>query len=273
MSTAIATELDPIHRLTKDLKDAARTLSPEEARYLVDYYYQMQHDRIRAANQVRAQSESGEPHAVLHWLGDNTARMESNIKRALQSFADANPVGRWSLSIVGIGPVIASGLLAHIDIEKAPTVGHIWRFAGLDPTVSWGKGEKRPWNARLKVVCFHIGESFVKVKSNKNDFYGKFYDRRYIYETERNDAGGNAEAAAKVLATKRIGKDTDAYKAYAEGRLPKAQIHARAKRWAVKLFLAHWHHVAYRERFGEDPPKPFVISHMGHADLILPPNY
>src|SRR5581483_161544 len=25
----------------------------------------------------------------------------------------------------------------HIDIEKAPTAGHIWRFAGLDPTLRW----------------------------------------------------------------------------------------------------------------------------------------
>ena len=37
----------------------------------------------------------------------------------------------------GIGPVIAAGLLANIDIKQAPTVGHIWRFAGLDPTNKW----------------------------------------------------------------------------------------------------------------------------------------
>jgi hypothetical protein len=44
-------------------------------------------------------------------------------------------------------------LLARIDIVKAPTAGHIWRYAGLDPTVRWNKGEKRPWNAGLKVLC------------------------------------------------------------------------------------------------------------------------
>jgi hypothetical protein len=40
-------------------------------------------------------------------------------------------------SIKGIGPVIAAGLLANIDITKAPTAGHIWRFAGLDPSSKW----------------------------------------------------------------------------------------------------------------------------------------
>lgn len=58
-------------------------------------------------------------------------------------------------SIHGIGPVISAGLLAHIDIHRAVTVGHIWRFAGLDPSVKWLKKTKRPWNAGLKVLCCH----------------------------------------------------------------------------------------------------------------------
>ena len=47
MST-LADDLDPITRLTRDLRAAARTLSEDEARFLVDAYYAMQRDRIRA---------------------------------------------------------------------------------------------------------------------------------------------------------------------------------------------------------------------------------
>ena len=54
---------------------------------------------------------------------------------------------RWARSIYGIWPVLAAGLLAHIDIEQAPTVGHIWSFAGLDPTKKWQPKTTRPWNA------------------------------------------------------------------------------------------------------------------------------
>jgi hypothetical protein len=47
-------ELEPIERLTKDLKEAAITLSDDEARFLVDAYYAMQENRKRTDNQVRA---------------------------------------------------------------------------------------------------------------------------------------------------------------------------------------------------------------------------
>ncbi|HET9011664.1 MAG TPA: transposase [Gemmatimonadaceae bacterium] len=265
--------LEPIVRLDKDLKAAATTLSVVEARYLVDQYYVLQHDRIRAAHQVRATAEAQEPHQLLQWVQTNTGVLEQNIKRALDAYTDSNIVGRWSKSIVGVGPVIAAGLLAHIDVAQAPTVGHIWRFAGLDPTVTWGKGEKRPWNARLKTLCWKIGESFVKVSGREGDFYGQLYLQRKAIEVERNEAKAFAAQAAASLAGKRYGADTQARKAYEQGMLPPARIHLRAERWAVKIFLAHWHAVAYRAKFGTDAPKPYVLAILGHADEIQVPNW
>lgn len=60
-------------------------------------------------------------------------------------------------------------------------------------------------------------------------------------------------------------------RAIAESEEPPA--HSRAKRWAVKLFLAHYHHVAWSLATGTPPPKPYVISVLGHADFIAPPNF
>ena len=264
----------PIAKLTRDLKQAARTLSDTEARYLVDAYYQMQADRIRASAQVRAQNESEEPHEVLAWLASNTASLEGQIKRALDAYSDSKTVGLWAKSITGIGPVIAAGLLAHIDITKAPTVGHIWRFAGLDPTVVWGKKQKRPWNATFKTLCWKIGESFVFVSANKNDFYGKLYLERKALEIQRNEAGQFADQAKNILETRKFRDDTQAKGHYEAGRLPPAHIHARAKRWAVKLFLSHYHHVAYEAHFKEQPPKPYILTQEGgHAHMITVPNW
>lgn len=296
--------LDPITKLSRDLKKAAATLSHAEVRYLVDYYYQMQRDRIRAANQVRATSEAEEPHEVLRWVAENTEVLEANIKRALDAYTDAHEVGRWSKSIVGIGPVIAAGLLAHLELDPwscavakldlthktkpckpdAPhgpacqrlrinTVGKIWRFAGLDPTVTWGQGQKRPWNARLKTLCWKIGESFVKQSGRESDFYGKLYLQRKAIEIEKNEAGAFADQAKVSLSTKNFREDTIARQHYEKGQLPPARIHLRAQRWAVKLFLAHWHHVAYVTTFGEQPPKPYALSILGHADEIQVPNW
>ena len=264
---------DIVQRLKRDLVKAASTLSIDEARFLVDAYYQIQDNRKTSGNQVRALAESKEPHGVLLWLFDQNETVEKQIKRALDSWTDAIPAARWAKSIVGIGPVISAGLAAHIDVTRCNTVGCIWRFAGLDPTVEWKKGEKRPWNGGLKTLCWKIGESFVKVSNHEGDFYGHLYAQRKEKEVLANDAGQFADQAARKLERFNIGKATDAYKAYAAGKLPPAHIHARAKRWAVKLFLAHYHHVAWTLATGTPPPKPYVISVLGHADMILPPNF
>lgn len=294
-------ELLPVlTKIRKDMRKAAGTLDAREARYLVDLYYQMQENRLRAAGQIRAiqKSETEEPHETLSWFLGQAEILEASIKMALGEFAESRAVGRWSLSICGIGPVIASGLIAHISMniwrcatsatnrcrpeapcsaacrhEPTQTASRIWRYAGLDPSSTWEKGQKRPWNAALKVLCWKAGQSFVKVSNLEKDFYGKLYQQRKRLETERNEAGAFADQAAAVLAAKRIGKETDAYKAYSIGKLPKAHIQQRAERYAVKIFLSHWHQVAYFETFGKQAPKPYVIAHLGHADEIQVPNW
>lgn len=329
-------ELEPIQKLTKDLKQASYILSATEARFLVDAYYQMQDNRIRADGQVRSMSQDGEPHAVLQWLADQNTNLENQVKKALDAYSGAHPVGEWARSQKGIGPVIAAGLLAHIDIRKCPTAGHIWRFAGLDPTVEWKKSadidamvkeaaksadtpfdlvakvapllnrkaeniwamaesfatdretgemsapkmadvtralKTRPFNATLKTLCWKVGESFVKVSGDDEAFYGRLYRTRKEQESIRNEAGEFKQQAVDKLEKFNIGKGTDAYKAYSAGKLPLAHIHARAKRYAVKIFLSSLHLVWYHAEFGVLPPKPFAIEHLGHAHIIKPPGY
>jgi hypothetical protein len=269
----IETNMDAVQRLTSDLREGVKAMTRDEARFLVDAYYTIQDYRIAAANQVKSVGEAGEPCDVLRWLFSQHETMEGQIKRALNWWTDAHPVSVWAKSVVGIGPVISAGLMAHIDITKAPTVGHIWSFAGLDPRATWGKGEKRPYNAKLKVLCWKIGQSFVKVSNNKRDFYGKLYQKRKAIEIERNEAGLLADQAEEKLAKFKIGKDTDAYKAYIVGKLPPAHIQARAERWAVKVFLSHYHAKLYQNHFGVAPPEPYPIAILGHAHNIEIPDF
>ena len=261
-------------RLTRDLRRAAATLSSQEARFLVDYYYQAQENRKRAYSQLRALTEAAEPHEVIGWLAQNhKVVLEAGLRTVLGAYADSKREGAWAQSIVGIGPVLSAGLLAHIDIAQAPTAGHIWRFAGLDPSVVWGKGEKRPWNAALKVLCWKISESFVKTKTRDGAYYGPLYDERKAYELAKNERGEYADQAAAKLVKFKIGKDTEAFTWYSIGKLPPGHIHARAERWTVKLFLSHYQAVAWEVRFGEKPPAPFAPAILGHAHTIVPPNW
>ncbi|HVG51614.1 MAG TPA: transposase [Xanthobacteraceae bacterium] len=259
-----------IVRLTRDLKAAAVTMSEQEARFLVDGYYSMQDDRKRANNQSRAMAD--EPHTLVVWLAEQGEMLEGQIKRALETYSDAHAIGRWMKSIYGIGPVIAAGMLAHIDITRAPTAGHIWSYAGLDPSTQWLKGEKRPWNAALKTLCWKTGQSFMKFSNQEECVYGAVYRKRKEFEMARNDRGQNAETATRLLTEKKFSKATEAYKSLSQGRLPPGQIDGRARRYAVKLFLSHLQTAWWFDKFQELPPRPYAIAHLDHAHFIGIPN-
>lgn len=268
------TVYDPelVQRLKRDSRIAAATLSDDEARFLVDAYYMMQEDRKRAHNQVRSLEAAKEPNAIIQWLANQSSLLENEIKKLLDLYTDGQPIGVWLKSNHGIGPVIAAGLIAHIDITKVNSAGSIWRFAGLDPTLKWGKGEKRPWNASLKTLCWKAGQSFMKFYRAEECTYGHYYRRRKEYEEARNDRGENAARAALILTEKNFGKTTEAYKHLTSGKLPPAQVDGMARRAAVKLFLSHLFLVWYWMHHSRLPPSPYAIAVLGHKDFLPPPH-
>lgn len=325
--------LTPIASLSRDLRVAALTLGDREARFLVDFYYSAQDDRIRNAHQVRSLAKSGEPNDVLAWFLGQSEVFEKSVAAALDAYSQSRPEGIWGRSIVGIGPIIVAGLMANIRVEKGSTVGQTWRFAGLDPTTVWEKKTKRPWNASLKRLCFIAGTSFVKFSNHPDDIYGKVYRKRRSYEVTNNDAGHLSEQARFTLENKNFSKDTEALAWYSgcypagtcrawndleiESRqvfpddsqsrtlwlnksratyllsvrvdagkglqmLPPSRILLRSQRFAVKLFLAHWHYVLHEIQFGEPPRTPYVLdanTHLKHPELgvhtefLGPPNW
>jgi hypothetical protein len=268
-------DLTPVARLHRDLRKAAATLSTQEARYMVDLYYQWQEDRKRANNQVRALAETEpveEPHGIIQWLAEQSETLESQIKGALGVYAQGQPAGRWMLAQFGIGPVLSAGFLAYLDIKKAPTAGHFWRFCGLDPTVVWAPKTKRPWAAGAKVLTWKAGQSWMKFSNHEACFYGRLYRERKRYESARNERGDTAAQAAQYLAAKRWDKSTEAFKHLSAGHLPPAQIDARARRWAVKMFLSHLQTVMWFAEFGVLPPAPYAMVFAGHAHRIDPPH-
>lgn len=244
-----------LERMSKDMRNASINLSAKEARFLVDTYYQMQKERCIAANRVRAMNN--EPHLLMAWLKKQNEFLEKQIAISLDVYSANHPIGDWMRSICGIGPTISAGILAHIDITRAQTAANLWTFAGLDPNVTWEKGKKRPWNASLKTLCYKAGECFVYVQNKPEDFYGKIYATRKKLEIERNLSGAFKEQAENILKTKNFRNTTEAKKMYEQGMLPKAHIHARARRYAVKIWLSHVHYVWFCHYYGKEPEKPF----------------
>lgn len=246
------------------LKDAA------EVRFVVSNYYQEQEARKRADMQLRhiGDKAADDLAGFLTYTSNSHAVLENQVKSMLGKYAETDPVGQWMLAQFGVGPVLAAGFLAHLDIEQAPTAGHFWSFAGLMPkdVKPWVKGEKRPYNAALKQLCFHLGECFKRSSNSPDSFYGKIYRSRKAYVVEKNDRGDYAERA-KTFVT----KSADVKKTLAGGKLPDGNLDRQAANFAAKIFLSHLHAVMFWHRYGKAPPKPFGIAILSHAHEIKIP--
>lgn len=257
----------------KDIRLIGENTSREEVRELVNYYYRVQDQRIRFGNQISAHQREAEksgipatPNALLHIFFNEQAAAEKLIRDALFDYVNSDKIGVAVMKVYGMGPVLTAGLLAELDITKMQTAGSLWRFAGLDPTVTWEKGQKRPWNAALKRLAYLIGASFIKFQNKEECFYGKLYQERKALLTKQNENFQFADYAKKALPKFKVG--TASHTAYGQGKLPDHQIVARARRHAVKIFLSHLFDVMYIDHHKKPSPVPYAIAHLNHVHII-----
>ena len=247
--------------MNRDVRRAAANVGAEGARFFVQAYYRAQKERIQTANQIRALTEADEPVLTISYFHERAASLENNYKSVLGVWALQTEAGVWAQSVYGCGPVLSAVCSAYFDIARCPTVGHMWSYAGLLPPEQqpWEKGEKRPWNADLKVAMWKLGRCFVRSSNNEKSFYGLIYRQRKQYEIERNERGGNRDCAERTLSSRNItdpgtlacytGAENCSHDRSVPKRLPRPEvgiphlppgrIDLRASRYAVKLFLAH----------------------------------
>lgn len=267
--------LEPVVRLTRDLRDAASTLSDREARFLVDSYYVMQELRKRSRSQERALSQSAEPHSLINWFGDQSQTIENQLVRALQVYADSHLMGDWLDQVFGVGPVLSAGFLAYVDMDHCPTVGHLWAYAGMagKDQKPWVRGERRPWNAQLKTLAWKFSDVAVKFSSDERHYYGMVYKYRKAYELANNESGRLKPVADQRLERDRqrgkVSKENKPY--HSKGVLSPGHLELRARRYAAKLFMAHLHNEWYRRKFNTEPPFPYPIEYMNHSHFVRSP--
>lgn len=211
-----------------------------EVTFLIERYYQTQEHRIAMGNQIFQLEEAGEPHEKLQEFFDQFHKIEKGIAKYLASALKDHPMWPWFQEVKGIGPILASALIANIDIAKAEHVSSLWKYCGLAVDLDTGEGEKRQkgkkitWNPFLKMTCWKIGESFVKTK-------GKY---RHIYDTSKDFYKRKFPTEVKVKDSKIV-------------KYTKGHIHAMAKRRAVKLFLSDLY-IAWRTQEGLPVSEPFT---------------
>jgi hypothetical protein len=247
-------------------------LNTQDVADVVELYYDCQELRIKHANRERTEGPGELVSWIAYWLELGEKIVASKLLNWVNS-ARSPAEAKWAYSQIGIGPIIAAGLAAHIDLAKAKTISSLWKFSGQAPGADRRtKGTKLSYNARLKVLMWKAGESFVKVSGKEGATYGKFYTQFKSEEIRRNDSGAYKEAAARELSVKKFrNEDSVTRKRLASGKLSDAHLHARAKRRAVKMFLSHYWMVG-REAAGLEVSLPYAQKIMGHDHLILPRN-
>lgn len=250
---------------------------------VVELYYDAQELRIKHANKLRTEggqsateAEAEKELPLKGWLKFWLAYGEKLILEKLTLWIESDealvqfPEAIWAYQQVGIGPVIACGLAAHIDVTKASTPSAVCKFSGFAPGYDRRvKGQKLPYNSRLKLVCWKAGESFVKVCSKEGAFYGKLYSQFKGDEVSRNENGLYQKQAKEELAAKKFRSDTVTKKRLQEGKLSDAHLHARAKRRTIKIFLQHYW-LKGRQARGLPTPDPYSKDILGHSGIIEP---
>lgn len=266
----------PVKQLKRKTVLQAVNFDREHALALAGLYVSTQKVRVGAGNRVDAHNRKTDNLAdpgLIQAIKEELHKVELQAARGLKAYATASPLGRWAMSQRGCSYIIAAQLLAHIDVAFARTAGCIWSFAGLDPSKKWEKGEKRPYNARLKTLCWQLGSSFKRVSAHKDAFYGHIYRQRKTQEVRYNEEGRFKDQALQKLADSK-GRRTspEQRQCWASGKLQPAGLDLRAMRYAVRIFLSHYHAVG-RQLLGLPVPKPWVLEHGGHVHEIGIPNW
>jgi len=225
-------------------------------RNLVEIYYDVQDVRIRSFNRLRQVGKVVGVHPEL------LKKLEQEIRDYIKAAIKGLPIYEKYLKFIkGIGPILAGGLISYFDPYKAEHASSFWRYAGLH--VENGKAPKRKhgkklgYNPKAKVLCWKIGDSFIK---QRTPFYREIYDKAKERENEKlNYPLENPKNCPFYKECKRKLKK-------AKAPACALHIHYRAMRKMVKRFLADFW-AAWRSLEGLPVSEPYPIAILGHEKL------
>src|SRR5206468_11119604 len=90
-------------------------LKTKEIAEVVELFYDTQNLRIAHANKERTEPPSELVEWLQCWMGVGERVIQTKLANWVES-EEALPEARWASEQIGIGPVIGSGLAAHMDV-------------------------------------------------------------------------------------------------------------------------------------------------------------
>jgi hypothetical protein len=240
----------------------------DDAKLFLGFFNDYKQNRQKIENRLKYLSGDGNSSiTILTEQRDNFLKQENICLTALTKYAKNHHMASWFKGVYGLSHVLEAGLVAHIDITKAPTVGHIWSYCGLDPKKIDMIGQQNH-SQTLKRITWLIGFSFKHFSHHDECLYGKLYLKRKEYETNKNLNLEYSKTAKRYYDSEKY-TDDKSKEILKNGMLTEPHIDARARRWTVKIFLSHLHQVWYERHYGRPPPMPFDNSKLSEDDFKL----
>ena len=181
---------------------------------------------------------------------DMEKQLDRDIAGAIKDLPDDH-ILRYMLKIKGVGPSLAAQFWAKVDIQRAADVSSLWKYAGFGVTDGKRdrpvKGQKLPYNRKLKVVVFKIGDSMLRTRGTRTDKDPLLYADLYYEKREEYDA-----------------------REWGENKLHR---HLAAKGYMQKIWMQHlW--ISWRTLEGLPVNMPWVLrQNNAHTHYIAPEAY
>jgi hypothetical protein len=311
-----------VNKKETNLRTAAVDMSKREVCFLLEAYntWLGLYQATRAHRKILEEESLKQDN--IKEIHRSVRRLRNSISTFLGIWVENYPTAKYFKdNIGGVGPVIAAGLAAYIDIDKCKNhYSSLWKFAGQNPNsrppiqkiadeiiqealdkfehkhgdnparphedhmryiaskierpykkfakmcsttkgkTTWPKlytAMKRPqYSIPLRRICLSLGNDIIKHKS----IYQDLFRERYMKEYKKNENGDYAKVARKCLRDFNHDKRKQAYKCYIQGKLPDGHLRNRAKRWSVKVLLAHYYMIEYYIRHGKAPPDVYALD-------------
>jgi len=232
--------------------------------FLVDSLLRIEH--LRVATQVRSShlKRSGRVCAETDRLLDQFNALEDYATKRVGVLIEDHPAYPWFSKVKGVGRENIAKVVGLVDIEKAPHVSSLWKFAGYavngdGRAPKRTKGETLAYCSQLRTMCYRLGGSLMKARGPYYDYYCA---EKAKYETRFRAEGKEIVPAAQLPKVDGKKRETDQH-------ISEGHIHNMALRKMVKLFLAHlW--VEWRRGAGLPVSGPYVEDKLGHEHIIEP---
>jgi len=198
--------------------------------------------RLSALERGADYDPNGQQALILARYKDIFAAIEQSLNDDIEALCEGVPIIDAMIQVKGVSYGLAAKVVAMVDIERAPTISALWRYAGYGVVDGQReksvKGEKRHYNGRLKSTCYLIAISFLKCNSPYRQEYDKAKGK---YQRDHPD-------------------------------WTKLHTHYAALGNMIKLYLAHlW--LTWRTMEGLSTRPPYVQEYLGHTSISSPEEY